>query len=140
MANPNRLHGPQAREAARRAAERLAVDARIQLVFLFGSSADEGRAEVRDIDLAVLSQPPLALDELMRLARAKRTAIMCAEAVPWRCHRSLIADALLARGWEVIDLYDARKAQPHKLTPFAKVQGTGVTYPEDDAGGLFGDA
>ncbi len=77
------------------------------------------------------------LDELIRVARAKPTAIMCAEAVPWRCHRSLIADALLIRGWEVIDIYDAKKATPHKLTPFAKVQGTRVTYPGEDADGLF---
>ena len=78
-----------------------------------------------------------ALDELMELARAKPTAIMCAEAVPWRCHRSLIADALLVRRSEVIDIYDERKATPHKLTPFAKVAGTCVTYPGDDEGGLF---
>jgi uncharacterized protein (DUF488 family) len=80
-----------------------------------------------------------ALDELMRHALSKCTAIMCAEAVPWRCHRSLIADALLARKWEVIDIYDQNKAQPHKLTPFARVQGTRVTYPDesDDAGPRF---
>jgi uncharacterized protein (DUF488 family) len=80
------------------------------------------------------------LDELIQLARASPTAIMCAEAVPWRCHRSLIADALLVRGWEVIDIYDERKATPHKLTPFAKVQGTRLTYPGDDAAGLFDGA
>jgi uncharacterized protein (DUF488 family) len=81
-----------------------------------------------------------ALDELIQLARASPTAIMCAEAVPWRCHRSLIADALLVRGWEVIDIYDERKATPHKLTPFAKVEGTHLTYPGDDAAGLFDGA
>jgi uncharacterized protein (DUF488 family) len=70
-----------------------------------------------------------ALDELMRIARERATAIMCAEAVPWRCHRSLIADALLARGWDVLDIYDASKASPHRLTPFARVEGTLVTYP-----------
>ena len=78
-----------------------------------------------------------ALDELMEIARAKPTAMMCAEAVPWRCHRSLIADALLVRGWEVLDIYDERKAAPHKLTPFARVEGTRVTYPGDETGGLF---
>lgn len=80
-----------------------------------------------------------ALDELMQLARTRRTAIMCAEAVPWRCHRSLIADALLAHGWDVIDIYDERKASAHKLTPFARVEGTRVTYPgeADGGGGLF---
>ena len=78
-----------------------------------------------------------ALDELMRIARERPTAIMCAEAVPWRCHRSLIADALLARGWEVLDLYDERKAAPHKLTPFARVEGTRITYPAEQPETLF---
>ena len=78
-----------------------------------------------------------ALEELMQLARAKRAAIMCAEAVPWRCHRSLIADALVVRGWEVIDIFDAAKAAPHKLTPFARLEGTDVTYPGEEVGGLF---
>ena len=72
-----------------------------------------------------------ALDELMQRARAKRTAIMCAEAVPWRCHRSLIADALLARGWNVFDLMSPTSAPPHKLRPFAVVRGTRVTYPAE---------
>ena len=69
------------------------------------------------------------LDELMKLANKKPTAIMCAEAVPWRCHRSLIADAMLIRGWEVIDLFSETSAKPHKLTDFAKVEGTHLTYP-----------
>jgi uncharacterized protein (DUF488 family) len=71
----------------------------------------------------------IALEALMEQARDVPTAIMCAEAVPWRCHRSLIADALLVRGWQVIDLFDARKAAPHALTPFAKVDGSAITYP-----------
>jgi uncharacterized protein (DUF488 family) len=69
------------------------------------------------------------LNELIELARRNPTAIMCAEAVPWRCHRSLIADALLIRGWEVIDLFSTTSAKPHKLTDFAKVEGTHLTYP-----------
>jgi uncharacterized protein (DUF488 family) len=56
-------------------------------------------------------------------------AIMCAEAVPWRCHRSLIADSLLARGMPVAHIMSASKAEPHKLTSFARVSGTTVTYP-----------
>jgi len=56
-------------------------------------------------------------------------AIMCAEALPWRCHRSLIADALLVRGFQVTDIFDAGKSQPHSLTTFAKVDGEQVTYP-----------
>ena len=71
------------------------------------------------------------LDELVRIAATKLTTIMCAEAVPWRCHRSLIADALIARGWQVIDLMSERSAKPHKLTEFAHVEGTRVTYPAE---------
>jgi uncharacterized protein (DUF488 family) len=79
-----------------------------------------------------------ALEELMTLARRIPTTTMCAEAVPWRCHRSLISDALLARGWEVLDIMSETKAPPHKLPKFAEVDGTTVTYPaEVDAHGLF---
>jgi uncharacterized protein (DUF488 family) len=59
---------------------------------------------------------------------------MCAEAVPQRCHRSLIADALLARGVEVMHIRGLSRAEPHQLTPWAKVEGTTVTYPGE--GGL----
>jgi len=69
-----------------------------------------------------------ALDELMRAAREQPTTIMCAEAVPWRCHRSLIADALLVRGWDVQDIFDARIAKPHKLPDFAMANGTMIEY------------
>jgi uncharacterized protein (DUF488 family) len=71
------------------------------------------------------------LDRLMKLAAQKRTAIMCAEAVPWRCHRSLIADALTVRGIEVDDIMGAKRAQVHSLTPFAKVRRNRITYPAD---------
>lgn len=69
------------------------------------------------------------LEELMHLASKKPTAIMCAEAVPWRCHRSLIADALTVRGWQVMDLMSEHSAKPHTLTSFAQVKGKKVTYP-----------
>jgi uncharacterized protein (DUF488 family) len=69
------------------------------------------------------------LEHLIELAAQERTAIMCAEAVPWRCHRSLVADALLARGAEVIEIFSETKAQPHSMTPFARVHGAQVTYP-----------
>ena len=69
------------------------------------------------------------LDHLMELAADAPTAIMCAEAVPWRCHRSLIADALLARGVAVMEILSATKSQPHAMTPFAKGAGGQVTYP-----------
>ncbi len=72
----------------------------------------------------------------MKLAAQKRTAIMCAEAVPWRCHRSLIADALTVRGIEVDDIMSAKRAQVHKLTPFAKVWRNRITYPIAKAGGV----
>ena len=69
------------------------------------------------------------IDNLIELAGEHRTAIMCAEAVPWRCHRSLIGDALLARGIEVEDIFSAASRKPHTYTPFAKVDGETVTYP-----------
>ena len=69
------------------------------------------------------------LDELIRLAHLDRCALMCAEAVPWRCHRSLIADALLARGIRTEHIMSATHRQTHTLTPFAKVQGYAITYP-----------
>ncbi len=71
----------------------------------------------------------LHLAELMALAGRERVAIMCAEAVPWRCHRSLIADALLIRGVAVEEIVNAEKTQPHALTSFAKVQDMQLTYP-----------
>jgi len=70
-----------------------------------------------------------ALERLMDAARQTPLAMMCAEAVPWRCHRSLIADALLVRGWRVMDIFSESKATPHNLTPFAKVEGRRITYP-----------
>jgi uncharacterized protein (DUF488 family) len=72
-----------------------------------------------------------ALAELVALAADVPTAIMCAEAVPWRCHRSLIADAMLARGWAVFDVMTATSAPPHKMRPFAVVRRRRVTYPAE---------
>ncbi len=70
-----------------------------------------------------------SLRELIDAAKLHRTVIMCAEAVPWRCHRSLIADALLARGIEVADILSTKPAKAHTLTSFARVDGERVTYP-----------
>jgi uncharacterized protein (DUF488 family) len=70
-----------------------------------------------------------AIEELIGLAKEKTIAIMCAEAVPWRCHRSLIGDALLVRGVKVIDIISEKSARPHRLAPWAKVQGNQITYP-----------
>lgn len=70
-----------------------------------------------------------SLDELIQLANLERIVLMCAEAVPWRCHRSLIADALLVRGIRTEDITGPKRRQAHTLTPFAHVQGTTITYP-----------
>jgi uncharacterized protein (DUF488 family) len=70
-----------------------------------------------------------ALGELIRCASEKQTAIMCAEAVPWRCHRSLVADALVARRIEVVEILNASSSRPHILTKWAEVDGTRVIYP-----------
>ncbi len=70
------------------------------------------------------------LDELKALAEKKTIAIMCAEAVPWRCHRSLIADALAAQGWLVLHIQSRKTASPHEPTTFLKVQNGKLTYPE----------
>ena len=72
-----------------------------------------------------------SLEELIQLAEQERIAIMCAEAVPWRCHRSLIADALLVRGIRAEDIMSPTRRQVHELTPFAKVRGTTLTYPAE---------
>lgn len=69
------------------------------------------------------------VNELIKLAHTKTVVIMCSEAVPWRCHRSLIGDALLVRGVEVEDIYSITNHKPHTLTPWAAVQGTIITYP-----------
>ena len=71
------------------------------------------------------------LKELIRLTNRDRLALMCAEAVPWRCHRSLIADALLARGIRTEDIMSPTRRIIHTLTPFAKVRGATITYPTE---------
>ncbi len=73
------------------------------------------------------------LGRLEKLAAGKPTAIMCAEAVPWRCHRSLIVDALLVRDFRVEDILSVARAQEHDITPFARVRGLKITYPTDKA-------
>jgi uncharacterized protein (DUF488 family) len=75
------------------------------------------------------------IDTLMRYAAEKPTAIMCAEALPWRCHRSLVADALTVRGATVLDIMDQTTTKAHSLTPFAVVDGTHITYPRENADG-----
>ncbi len=70
-----------------------------------------------------------ALRGLMGIAKGKRVAIMCAEGNPFRCHRSLVADALTVRGVRVRHISSRKSAKAHRLTPFSKVEGTRITYP-----------
>jgi uncharacterized protein (DUF488 family) len=70
-----------------------------------------------------------AIESLADRAHRQRLAVMCAEAVPWRCHRSLIADALLVRGVRAEEIVGETKTQTHRLTPFARIDGTRITYP-----------
>jgi uncharacterized protein (DUF488 family) len=76
---------------------------------------------------------------LVELGRRRRVAIMCAEAVPWRCHRSLIADALTVRGFGVEHILGRERRMPHTLTDFAVVDGQAIHYPsgEQRAGDMF---
>src|SRR5271170_6528300 len=79
-----------------------------------------------------------ALTRAIELAAAHPTALMCAEAVPWRCHRSLVSDALIVRGIRVLEIVSAAKPKEHALTPFARVRGMQITYPADQASLLEG--
>ena len=72
------------------------------------------------------------LEPLIDIAREKKTVILCAEAVPWRCHRSLVADALSVRGIAVLDILSETGVRPHTLTGFAEIHGTKITYPGTD--------
>jgi uncharacterized protein (DUF488 family) len=70
------------------------------------------------------------LGKLEKIAKKKRCALMCAEAVPWRCHRSLVADALTSKKWKVFHIQSKKTAKRHKLTSFLKVKkGKLLTYP-----------
>lgn len=71
-----------------------------------------------------------ALDELTNTAEATPTAVMCSEALPQKCHRRLIADALVVRGWRVRHLLSPTRIEDHVLTPFARVDGLKITYPD----------
>lgn len=71
------------------------------------------------------------MDALTAASARHVVAIMCAEAVPWRCHRSMVGDALLVRGFEVLDIFSEKQAKPHTLTSFATVDGLTITYPPE---------
>ncbi len=70
------------------------------------------------------------LNQLKRIALKKNTAIMCAEAVPWRCHRSLVADALVKQKWQVLHIQSRKTASPHRLTSFLRMRAGKLTYPK----------
>lgn len=72
-----------------------------------------------------------AIDELIDRAKHSDLVIMCAEAVPWRCHRSMIGDALVVRGVTVLDIMSEKSATPHVLRSFARVEDTTITYPPE---------
>ncbi len=74
-----------------------------------------------------------AVARLIEMSLEQRLAMMCAEAVPWRCHRSLVADALEVRGVPVIEIFSSSSYRPHKLTAFARIEGTRVSYPPGQA-------
>jgi uncharacterized protein (DUF488 family) len=80
-------------------------------------------------DYMQTSQFDRGLSALIEYAAGSPTAIMCAEAVPWRCHRSLVADALLARGIPVEHVMSRTARKPHTFTAFARIEGERVTYP-----------
>lgn len=91
-------------------------------------------------DYLATSQFADGLDTLVEIASTTPAAIMCAEAVPWRCHRSLIADTLILKGWEVRDIISAAPPAAHKLTPFLKPLNGQATYPDpDESASLFSE-
>ena len=81
-----------------------------------------------------------SLERSIELATRERVVLMCAEAVPWRCHRWLIADALLARGVATSEITSGARTRPHALTPWALVNGTHVTYPLATGRAISGNA
>ena len=80
-------------------------------------------------DYMQTSEFEAGLQRLIKLARQKRSAIMCAESVPWRCHRSLFADALIMRGIRVQDIMSKKRSPEHSLTSFGRVRCDRITYP-----------
>lgn len=72
-----------------------------------------------------------ALNQLIEVATTTRTSLMCSEALPWRCHRRLIADSLLVRGWTVHDIFGPSRAKQHELPPFAQIVEGHVIYPPE---------
>ncbi|WP_257558253.1 DUF488 family protein [Sphingobium sp. CFD-2] len=92
----------------------------------------ENRSFHNYADYALSAQFRHGLAELEELARERSCAIMCAEAVWWRCHRRIIADYLLASGWRVLHLMGGDRIEPALLNPAARIDGEAITYPSDD--------
>lgn len=140
---PRSRHNPQFNQQTLRTKLRAAGIAYVYLRKLGGlrrarpDSPNAGWRNVSFRGFADYMQTPefaAGLKRLMKLAGQKRTAIMCAEAVPWRCHRSLIADALIVRGIHVEDIMTPTSSRIHALTSFACVRKNGaedtqITYP-----------
>jgi uncharacterized protein (DUF488 family) len=80
-------------------------------------------------DYMATSEFSEGLAELIKIAGLRETAIMCAEALPWRCHRSLIADSLIKKGWIVRDIMNKSSCSEHRLTPFLKISRGQLIYP-----------
>lgn len=138
---PRSRHNPQFnREQLSRATHRAGIQ-HIHLARLGGlrksvgdSSPNKGwrNASFRGYaDYMLTAEFERGLAELLKLAKDGPVTMMCAEAVPWRCHRSLVSDALLARGVPVLHIAGRSEPSPHKLTPFAVVNDGLVTYPAD---------
>jgi len=135
---PRSRHNPQFDRATLPAALRAARIAYVHLAALGGlrhatpASVNTGWHNASFRGYADYMQTPAfaqAIADLIQQAQQERIAVMCAEAVPWRCHRSLIADALLVRGIPCADIQSATRCAPHRLTPFARVRGATITYP-----------
>jgi uncharacterized protein (DUF488 family) len=131
-------HNPQYNEAELDASLSANVISYLRLTGLGGlrhtssSSVNKGWENLSFRGYADYMQTPEfvdSLEQLTRVAAGKRTVIMCAEAVPWRCHRSLIGDALLIRGASVEDIFTEKSIRPHRLTAFARIVGNTITYP-----------
>jgi uncharacterized protein (DUF488 family) len=134
---PRSRHNPQFNQDALRKQLEAAGIRYVHLVGLGGlrhplrDSVNTGWRNLSFRGFADYMQTPAfraALEQLIALSRASRVAMMCAEAVPWRCHRSLIADALTVRGVPVEHIMTAASGRAHTLTPFAQVDGDKITY------------
>jgi uncharacterized protein (DUF488 family) len=142
---PKSRHNPQfAQENLQKSLEKAHIDYRWQktlggLRHALKDSINTGWRNASFRGYADYMQTPdfvAALDALLTAGPHEQTVIMCAEAVPWRCHRSLVGDAFLTRGIPVEDIfYDAKghsRREPHKLTSFARVKGKQLWYPAED--------